>query len=174
MSLVDIDHHADDRAHPLPNAHDKINPSMVQAKGTNSVNYTTPASNTSTLEAGKNGQFTIVQVGDFITTEPIVTVSPGANNYGDSGFLLYQQPHNLDFTPSIISYEETSAGQYSAMPIVGYSAPSSSQALWYEFFCFVDDTYVYIGLNALQFGDFTVTFNAGFIFKWYLLYQTSN
>lgn len=171
--LFDIDKSSGDRGQPTPNHHDKLNPSAVPAKGTNSVNYITGASNTSAISGAKNGQFTIVQVGNFTTTQSYSATDPGAGNHGLTQFTIYQQPHGLPFTPTILAFEQSSAGQYTPMPLIGLNAPTASTASWYVFDIFVDATNVYITLNVMSFGDLIVGFNPGFIFKWYLMEQVS-
>jgi hypothetical protein len=172
--ITDIDKSGLDRAMPSPNRHDQMAHDSVMAKGTNSTNYTTAATNTTDIASAKNGQFTIVQTNSFITTQTYNTTNPGSGNYASDTFTVYQQPHNLSFIPGILAYELSSSNQYSPMPLVKYQTGSTSQALWYNFQIFVDATYVYINLNTLTFGAASFSFNPGFNFRWYLLYQTSN
>lgn len=173
MALFDVDTSANDRGTPAPNTHDNLAKEAIMSRGTNSVNYITPATNLSSLQAGKNGQFTIVQVGNFTTTSTYTVNSPGAGNFVNSYTTIYQVPHNLPITPAIFAYEQTSQGLYSPMPYTNFLTGSSTQAVWYVFEAFVDNIYTYINLNVTSYGVGT-TFNPGFIFKWYLCYQTSN
>lgn len=174
MSLFDIDKASPDRSVPEPLRHDTVSREAVMSKGTNSTNYTTPATNLTSVSAAKNGQFTIVQVGDFTTTQNYTTTAPGSGNYAGDTFTIYQAPHGLNFVPAIFAYELSSSGQYSPMPLIKYVVGSTTQALWYNFQIFVDATFVTINLNALTTGSASFSFSPGFIFKWYLLYQTSN
>lgn len=172
--ITDIDKSSFDRAKPSPNTHDTLDHASVMAKGTNSINYTTPSSNLSLSEAAKNGQFTIVQPGNFTTSTTINTTNPGTGNYASDLFTIYQQPHNLPFLPGVTAYELSSSGQYAAMPYTRYLTGTSAQALWYTFYMVVDATYVYILLNTMTFGNVSWALQPGFFFKWYLTYQTSN
>lgn len=172
--ITDIDKDSFDRGRPSPNSHDQLNHNSVMSRGTNSVNYVTPASNQAVLTAGKNGQFTIVQSQTFTTTSTYSTTNPGTGNYISDNFVVYQQPHSLNFLPGILAYELSSAGQYTPMPYTRYQTQSSTQGVWYTFYIVIDSTYVTIALNTMTYGNLSVNFTPGFIFKWYLLQQTSN
>lgn len=170
--ITDLDSHSADRASPLPNTHDQVAHEAVMAKGTNSVNYVTPATNQTLTDDAKNGQFTIVQVGSFTTTSPITISNPGVGSYGNFSQVIYSVPHNLGFVPGVTAYEQNSANQYTPMPYTNYLATSSS-AVWYSFSLYVDSSNVYVDLNGVTYSA-SVTFQPGFIFKWYLLQQPSS
>lgn len=172
--ITDVDKGNTDRAAPNPNRHDLLLTDSVMAKGTNSVNYITPATNLADTAAAKNGQFTIVQVGTTTTTSTYTTTNPGAGQYANDQFTVYQQPHGLGFLPAFIAYEQSQAGQYTAIPFTRYVTLSGTQAAWYTFYVVVDATYVYVLLDTMTYGNVSVAFSPGFIFKWYLMFQTSN
>lgn len=170
--ITDIDKSSSDRSLPVPNRHDQLSSEGLMSKGTNSTNYITPASSQDSLDAGLNGQFTIVQVGTYTTTSTITIPNPGAATYGTYSSTIYSVAHGLPFIPALLAYEQNSSGQYTPMPYTNY-ASSASTGLWYTFSAYVDATYVYVSINGLVYGT-GATFNPGFIFKWYLLQQTSN
>lgn len=172
--ITDIDKDSHNRGYPTPNTHDALERLSLSAKGTNSTNYVTPASDTSTLTGAKNGQFTIVQVKSFTTTDSYTTNNPGAGLYGTTNFTLYTQPHGLSTTPTIIGFEQSTAGEYTPLPLTKFASGTTTTALWYNFNAFVDNTQVGIFLSTLSYGDFTATFTPGFIFKWYLMLQVAN
>lgn len=174
MSLHDVDKSSLDRSTPLPNHDDQIIQDAVKAHGTASVNYTTDQTNLSIIQDAKNGQFTIVGVGGFTTTNSYTATNPGAGNYGAPFFDLYTAPHGLGFLPGVIAYELSSAGEYAPMPLTKYTQNTSSDAVWYTFYLYVDATNVYLRLLTMIYGNINVTFTPGFIFKWYLTQQTSN
>lgn len=174
MSLTDVDKGALDRGAPQTNSSDVLIDGAVRSHGTVSTNYTTDAITLSQVQDAKNGQFTITQVGNFTTTQSYAATNPGAGNYAANFVTLYQQPHGLSALPGILAYEQSGSGQYSPMPLTKYAQNTPSDAVWYTFYIFVDSTNVTINLQYMIYGNISVTFNPGFIFKWYLTYQTSN
>lgn len=170
--ITDLDKQNADRSAPTPNKHDQLAHEAVMAKGTNSVNYITPATNDSLVSAAKNGQFTIIQTGNYTTTFSFSSSNPGAGNYGSASYLLYQAPHGLPITPAITGYAQSSSGVFYPLPATNFTSNGSNQAGWYTFNAEVDATNVSIVVSVISYGA-SVTFAAGFIFNWYLLYQTA-
>lgn len=172
--ITDKDSGTMDRSNPTPHKLDQMSHSSLMAKGTNSTNYITPGSNQSTLSAGKNGQFTIVQTGNFTTTQNYATTNPGTASYASDFFNIYQVPHNLGYTPGILAYELSGSGQYSPLPYNKFAAGTSQQVLWSYFTIYADNVNVYLQLVTMTYGNVSWNFTPGYAFKWYLLYQTSN
>lgn len=174
MSLSDTDKVGLSRITPQPNHNDQVIQTAVKAHKTLSTNYTTDASTLATIQDALNGQFTIVQVGDFTTTSTYTATNPGAGNYASNFFQLLTLPHGLGYLPGLIAYEQSSAGQFAPMPLTKYGQNTPTDALWYTFYIFVDSVNVYIQLEYMVYGNVNVTFQPGFIFKFYLTSQTSN
>lgn len=175
--ITDVDKLSHDRGKPSPNSHDQLLHSSLMAKGTNSVNYISAATNTQTQDPAKNGQFTIVQSGEFTTTVDFNT-SGTLNSYQSSNQLVYQVPHNLPFTPSLTAMMLTGGGTgYTPMPFTFYTtANSGADALWYTWRITVDAVNLTISLSTMNFNTVSGGWSLlpGFGFKWFLQYQTSN
>lgn len=175
--IVDVDKDSHDRGRPSPNSHDQLLHSSLMAKGTNSVNYITDATNKQTQDPAKNGQFTIVQSDSFTTTLTYST-SATLNAYQNSNLLIYQVPHNLPFTPSLTAMMLINGGTgYTPMPFTFYTtANSGADALWYTWRISVDDVNVSISLATMNYNSVSGGWSLlpGFAFKWFLQYQTSN
>lgn len=177
MALFDVDKDGERRAKPSPNSHDDLPSSTILAKGTNSTNYVGPNSNLSSLQSGKNGQFTIVGSGTMTNTSSVLLAnSPGAGTFNDfTSMTVVSQPHGLPYKPIVVgSILSTSGNTYYMMPFSrsDYSSGATS-ALWFTLLFGSDDTNIYVVANGMVWGG-GWNLSPGLIFKYYLQYQTPN
>lgn len=165
--LTDIDRTNADRSAPRPNRHD-VQTLGAMAKGTNSVNYISPATNRPLIVDAKSGQFTIVQAVDLNTA---ATVIAGAlSGYNASTNLLYQAPHNLPYTPGVKGFWFDSRLYHSLpYPIMGVSGGAG---FWLTYRIAVDATNVFLYGDVLTLGEEVNIGSA--TFRYYLTQQALN
>lgn len=97
MALFDIDKSSGDRGSPRPNTHDVVNPSSVMARGTNSVNYVTPAT------AASGGPNILSGNARYVYSNTLPVVVP-ATTSGVITVTTVSTPHNLGFMPGAVAY----------------------------------------------------------------------
>lgn len=171
--LADIDKFSPDRSSPIPNTHDVVDPATVMAKGTNSVNYNTAASDTGSQLAALNGQFTIISASD-ITTNIVSVSGPGAGALNSNVVNGYTFAHGLNFVPTVIAYFGSSTTIFGGMPSLNYNALNSAQGLWFTVQASADSTNVYIDFNVMQFGRSGLTTLSPLQVRVYLMQQRAN
>lgn len=174
--LTDIDKNSNNRAQPAPNHHDVVNPDTITAKGTNSVNYITNATNQSLIQGAKNGQFSIVKTGVVNYPQQFSTTDPGAGNFGVDDLVLATIPHGLPYIPGVIVYFSTNPlTGFFPLPYYDYTG-FFGIVRWVNYEASVDATNLYINAHYMSFGSSSqVISGANFPnFKYYLLQQTSN
>lgn len=107
MSLTDVDKNSLDRSVPTPNHNDRIIDGATKAHGTNSVNYTTDATDTSTTTGIYTANKQLVRSGDIVITSD----GTGGNTHTVSTF-----PHPLGYAPLV-------EGAFNNAAVTGISGP---------------------------------------------------
>lgn len=172
MALHDTDK-STSRSRPQPASHDQLDTGSLMAKGTNSVNYITGASPVSSLSAGKNGQFTIVDSGVWDgSTTSFTTLNPGAGTYGHDIQVLTQIPHSLSFTPAYAAFFlQPGTSQYTPLPYFSFNGTAST-GLWMNLHMITtSNEFLFVASYIVYGGAWTVSFDP---IKWYLMQQTAN
>lgn len=169
--LVDRDT-STSRDNPLPASHDVLAHDSVLSKGTNSVNYITPATNLGSLIAGKNGQFSVVQRSQVPINPVGFTAGPG---FIFNTQILATIPHNLPYIPAVVGFIYFNATTYSPLPYTGISGLTSA-ASFDTYRITADASNVYIYLDFLTANESSVNFapNTNYSIVYYLLQQTPN
>lgn len=166
--ITDIDKTNHHRIQPSPNIHDAVLNSGLGARGTNSVNYITPATNQALVAGALDGQFSIVKTGTFLT-DFFTSVIPAAGQYGNSTNLIATIPHGLTFIPGLTLYLDSGSFGQSPAPYHQY-AKGVGTAYWYVFRGTVDATNIYVYVDFMGYG--TGSAFGQFPFRYYLLRQT--
>lgn len=171
--LTDVDKDGGTRSQPKPNTHDVLGMDAVMARGSNSVNYTTPATPQASISAAKNGQFTIVQSGVFpvppFGSQP--ALSPGAGNYASASYVMETMAHKLQFTPGILSFVGLAASGFQATPYFLMNVAGTNNVTWENLRLTVDGTNVYFKDDVMSTGNGQTD---GFELTYYLIQQTAN
>lgn len=173
--LFDVDKHSLDRSTPSPNRPDVLPPATSAAHGTHSVNYVTDASSSNSVLA-KNGQFTIVQVGNYTSPAPGIWTPVDKTVFSNTTFTLGTIPHGLGYKPGIIAYYNE--GNIADLPLPYDEsfggAPAPTAPTWNRLWCSVDATNVSFFLSLIAINTPSWNFESGFSFTYYLTQQTAS
>lgn len=122
MTLIDFDHQNHDLSHPMPRTHDVLPHDTVMARGTNSINYITPATSSGEQTGDSSstaGGGTSIKHGfkRLVATVPVTMTNDG------STLTTSYVRHNLGYVPMIEASIENATSTIAGGTAFGLSLP---------------------------------------------------